>query len=160
MKTSLAHIIASAIAEDGKPDRRRIYEAIRVTPDDPVSLTIEAAIMSHESMRELVAEFERQRARLAELHETERQKTAILAASFEGSLKGTASEIQIAVRKCTSVWNGACTSLLEQQQRFEAVTGTYSNRAYAVALMAGGCVGVLLGLTCGCLLGYWLTSTH
>lgn len=160
MKTSLAHIIASSIAEDGTPDRRRIYEALRVTPDDPVSLTIEAAIMSHESMRELVAEFESQRARLAELHETERQKTAILAASFEGSLKGTASEIRTAVRMCTSVWSGACTSLVEQQQRFESVAGTYRSRAQAVALAAGGCVGVLLGLTCGCLLGAWVTTTH
>jgi hypothetical protein len=160
VKTSLAHIIASSITEDGKPDRRRIFEALRVTPDDPVSLTIEAAITSHESMRELVAEFERQRARLGELHEIERQKTAIVAASFEGSLKRSVNELQIAVRKCTSVWSGACTSLVEQQQRFESVAGTYRSRAQAVALAAGGCVGALLGLTCGCLLGAWMTSTH
>ena len=44
MHTRLAQLIAQAAKPDGTIDRARLFDALSVAPDDPVSLVIEAAL--------------------------------------------------------------------------------------------------------------------
>jgi len=44
MDSRLAHIIASSIGPDGKPDRAKIYEALSLTPEAPETFLIEAVL--------------------------------------------------------------------------------------------------------------------
>lgn len=44
MNTRLAHLIAQAAKPDGSIDRARLYDAISISPDDPVALVIEAVL--------------------------------------------------------------------------------------------------------------------
>lgn len=57
MNTRLAQIIAASIGPDGRPDPSRVYESLRLSPDDPVAVIVEGVIEAKNAQAEHLAAF-------------------------------------------------------------------------------------------------------
>jgi len=91
VNTRLAQIIAASIGADGHPDPARIYEALRLIPDDPVAiivegvLTAQATSAAHEKL--MAARLTQHEARTAEAAKTIADSVATLRTEREECLK-------------------------------------------------------------------------
>jgi hypothetical protein len=149
MKTNLATIVAASIGPDGRPDRARIYEALQVSPSDPVAITVEAALAAHESAAELLSEGRRQCDALRELFLAERNATVEVVASFDASIRHTADDLQRVTDAGRNDFKIACMALSQERRALKGAAEAFGNRALLVSVTIGFFVGIILGLMIG-----------
>ena len=53
MNSRLAQIIAASVDKDGVPDKVKIYEALKLTPDSPETFLVEAYMAADDSIERL-----------------------------------------------------------------------------------------------------------
>lgn len=141
MDTRLAQVIALSIGPDGHPDPARVFNALRLSTDDPVAVIIEGVL---ESRRVNQEQIETLRRMLAEERKRTDELLKTYAAKLSESLK--ASELSTREYASTSGTKAAeilstSSNILTQSEQLAKNASVVSNRAlvavFGLGLVAG-----------------------
>jgi hypothetical protein len=152
VNSRLAEIIALSIGPDGRPDPARIYETLRLSPDDPVAVIVEGVLavkVTHDQqLAAMKAVLEAERCNVQQ--SLNQHATALLDATRLIGAEVTAiNQARAAAQQ--EIASGAA-QIVAEAKTLNVSAATISTRALITAFF----VGLLLGVAVGASVWYFL----
>lgn len=145
MNTRLAQIIALSVGPDGRPDPTRIYDALRMSPDDPLAVIVEGVLMVRAANDEhrvaLVEQLQSERGQLREhlLHHA--AATELVAQSIATDVEDLRQAREVARQEI----NSNALKILAAGNTLSEAASAFSARAlgsvFLFGLLLGGAIG-------------------
>jgi hypothetical protein len=148
MNTRLAQIIAQSLGADGKPDPMKVYDALRIAPDDPIALIIDGVLAAREVQSENLSAIQdvlnSERVRFAELLAAHTDRADSSARALMAQITTFANDrnrFTQAIESHAEKIRADAFTLAEQARRVGTSVEVFSNRA----LVSVFCLGLVVG---------------
>jgi len=134
MDTRLAQVIAQSTGPDGRIDRARLYDALRLSPEDPVALIVEVALSVEEGQGSHAE-------RLAGIMD---QAATRIGETVAGQTLAY-SKAQEAFSERAGKLDTAGHAVADAAERISTAAAALGNRALLMVFFLGAFVGILVG---------------